>query len=127
MPVDGVGSTTPGPTPPAAQPEAVRIRQMAQEFEAMMLSQMLGSMRQAAGAGKGSPGGKGQNIYQQMMDDEMGRTLAKGGGLGLTDALVRDLVRQAAIQKKPSSPRPEKPISLTSGAVQVDRPDGGLQ
>jgi flagellar protein FlgJ len=119
MRAESAGASTP---PPAAPPETKRLRQVAQDFEAMILTQMLATMRRAAG--KGVVGGQGQRLYQEMMDDELGRVLARGGGLGLTDVLVRDLLRQTAGPKKASSPGPERPMSTANGGVRLDLREG---
>jgi peptidoglycan hydrolase FlgJ len=125
--VNPVGGVTPSPNPPGgtAATEASRIRQVAQDFEAMLLSHMLGSMRQAAG--KGVVGGKGQQIYQQMMDDELGKVLSRGGGIGLTEALVRDLVRQSSAVENLSSSGDARSISTPDGGGQQVRREGGLK
>jgi Rod binding domain-containing protein len=122
MRVDGVA---PGPAPAGEPSEAGRLRKVAQDFEAMVLSQMLATMRQAAG--KGVPSGTGQRLYREMLDDELGRVLARGGGLGLADVLVRDLVRQTATLKKASSHGPEGTMSRADGGVSPDRREGDFQ
>lgn len=106
---------------PAAPPDAERVRQVAQDFEAMILSHMLASMRRAAGGGKPVLGGRGQDMYRQMLDDEVGKVLARGGGLGLTDTLVRDLLRQAGPPRNRSSRSSALPIDMAKGSPQPDR------
>lgn len=107
-------------------PDTARVREVAQEFEAMILSQMLASMRRVPGAGKPTLGGRGQDLYRQMMDDELGKVLARGGGLGLTDTLVRDLIRQTAAPKKASSPTGDPPIDRANGGGKPGRLERGL-
>jgi flagellar protein FlgJ len=96
--------------------EAEKVRKAARDFEALMLGQMLRSMRQASLPGSSPLTGQGQRLYQEVMDDEVARTLAKSGGLGLADMIARDLVRRAPEQKNPSSPLPGVPISPDRGA-----------
>jgi len=115
------GAASPVPEPP----DTKRLRQVAQDFEAMILSHMLSTMRRAGG--QGSPGGRGQHVYQEMLDDELGRSLARSGGLGLADVLVRDLVRQTATPKKSSSSEPVRSMSTLSGGLTLDRPVGDAQ
>jgi flagellar protein FlgJ len=123
MRADAVGPATP---PAAAEPpDAGRLREVAQDFEAMILGHMLATMRQAAG--KGVLGGQGQRLYQEMMDDELGRVLARSGGLGLADVLVRDLVRQTAAPTKASSPESDRSMSTANGGVTPDRREGDPQ
>jgi Rod binding domain-containing protein len=49
------------------------------------------------------------------MDEQLGRAIAKGGGLGLTDMLVRDVLRRQGATKNPSSPAPAVPMTAEGG------------
>ena len=111
------------PTPEAQ--DTKRLRQVAQDFEAMILSHMLSTMRRTAG--KSSLGGRQGHVYQEMLDDELGRSLARSGGLGLADVLVRDLVRQTATPKKSSSSEAERSMNPLRGGLRPDRPVGDAQ
>ena len=45
-----------------------------------------------AASGKAGPlSGQNQRVYQDMMDQEMSRTMAKGGGIGLADMMYQQL------------------------------------
>jgi peptidoglycan hydrolase FlgJ len=90
---------------PVGPPRAAEIRQAAQEFESLVLQQMLRTMRQASSLGGGFLQGSGERVYRDLMDEELARVLARGGGLGLADMLARDLMqREAAVKKTSSSP-----------------------
>ena len=68
--------------------EGAKTKQMAQEFEAMFLRQILTS---AKVGGSAKPGGGGGDGYQSMGVDALASTLSKNGGLGLArqiEALV---------------------------------------
>jgi flagellar protein FlgJ len=116
--MDGVhaaGVTTPTPTGMSPAEER-RLRSTAHEIESIFLAHMLKTMRQASGS-KGTPlSGQGQRVYQEMMDEHLGRALSKGGGLGLSDMLVRDVLRRQGVTKNPSS----RAVDLSKG------PAGGL-
>jgi flagellar protein FlgJ len=104
------GST--GTTPAAER----RLRSAAQDVESIFLTQMLQTMRQASSNAKGGPlSGQSQRVYQEMMDEHLGRALARGGGLGLADMLVRDVARRQGTVKNPSSQPPAVPISREGG------------
>jgi flagellar protein FlgJ len=122
MPIDGV---TPAGRKAVEPPEVGRVRQAAQDFEAMMIGQMLATMRQ--GMGQGVLSGRGQRLYQSMLDDELGRVLARGGGLGLADVLVRELVRQPEAAQKTSSPDAPGSMSTVEGGVTRGRRKGDSQ
>jgi Rod binding domain-containing protein len=87
------------------------LRAAAQDFEAIFLHQMLKSMRQSLPVGGPLAPGSGQKMVQDMLDDEMARAMARVGGLGLADVLVRDLIRHLPGAKNPSSPGASEPIS----------------
>lgn len=95
--------------------EERRLRSTAHEIESIFLSHMLKTMREASGS-KGLLTGKGQRVYQEMMDEHMGRALAKAGGIGLADMLVRDVLRRrGVVEKNPSSGSAPEPIAPTGG------------
>ena len=111
-------------TPPAGRPtsaslssaEERRLRSTAHEIESIFLSHMLKTMREASGPNGGLLSGKGQRIYKEMMDDHMGRAMAKAGGIGLADLLVRDVLRRrGVVEKNPSSGVTSEPIAPTGG------------
>ncbi|MEW6169494.1 MAG: flagellar assembly peptidoglycan hydrolase FlgJ [Pseudomonadota bacterium] len=69
-------------------PEA--LRKAAQQFEALMMQQMLKSMREAS-LGDDVLGGEQTQLYQEMFDQQIAQHLAAGRGLGIADMLVRQL------------------------------------
>ena len=101
--------------PSLTQAEERRLRATAHEVESIFLSHMLKTMRQASGTSGAPLTGTGQRVYQEMMDEHLGRTLAKSGGLGLADMLVRDILRRQGLEKKPSSPPADQPIRAAGG------------
>ena len=105
------------PTPATLSPAQERqLRSTAHEIESIFLSHMLKTMREASGPNGGFLSGKGQRIYKEMMDEHMGRALAKAGGIGLADLLVRDVMRRrGVVEKDPSSRAVSEPIAPTGG------------
>ena len=92
-----------------------KLRATAHEVESLFMTHLLKTMRQASGMGKTPLSGNGQRVYQDLMDEELGRTLSKSGGLGLGDMLVRDVLRRQGVEKKPSSPAADRPIEDAGG------------
>lgn len=77
------------------------LKEAAEEFEALFLNQMLKTMRESVEKSELFHGGKGEELYTSMLDAELSRSMAKAGGIGLGEALLRQLkgpgeVRQAA-------------------------------
>jgi murein DD-endopeptidase MepM/ murein hydrolase activator NlpD len=109
MSLDPVASTAASLAPSAddsARAQQARVADLASEFEAMLLTQMLREMRQAgswagAGAEDGEAGGLGNGALFDAIDVELARGLAKARSLGLREALVRevrpDLAAQASV------------------------------
>lgn len=78
------------PRPTANQVEA---RAAAESFEALFLSQMLTQM--SAGLKTDGPfgGGFGETIYRSMLNEQYGATLASRGGIGIADAVYREMLK----------------------------------
>lgn len=106
----------------AVPPDLQRLRRAAQEFEAVFIHQMLKTMRRSLPVGGPLAPGSGQKMYQDMLDDEMARSMARGGGLGLADILVRDLLHRMTGERNSSSPVTSRPISQ---GERRGNPEGG--
>ena len=88
-------STAARPAQTALSPEQVeRTRRSAQEFEALAVAQMLQPMFNTVDTSKGLfGGGKGEAAWKPMMVEEMGKMLAKSGGIGIADAVLKEMLR----------------------------------
>ncbi|MDR3409327.1 MAG: flagellar assembly peptidoglycan hydrolase FlgJ [Formivibrio sp.] len=73
------------------------VRAVAKQFEALMMQQMLKSMRQA-NQGMGEENSSALNMFQSMQDQQFAQLNVTRGGLGLADAIVR----QINVQRDPS-------------------------
>ena len=69
------------------------VRKVAQQFESLFVNMMIKSMREANAAfAEGNPLNTPQTkFYQEMYDSQMAVHLSEGRGLGLSDALMRQL------------------------------------
>jgi Rod binding domain-containing protein len=112
-----IPAVTPTPaTSMAMTPADVRqLRDTASKIEAIFLTQMLQMMRQASSNTGGPLSGQNQRVYQEMMDEQFGLALAKGGGIGLADLLARDVARRQGAARNASSQPPAVPISREGG------------
>ena len=71
-----------------------RIQKSAQDFEAMALGQMLAPMFETVDASKGPfGGGSGEEAWKPMMVSELGKQMAKSGGLGLARPVMEQMLR----------------------------------
>lgn len=69
--------------------DASRLQDAAKEFEALFLGQLLTVMRASVEESGMADKGLGQDVYTQMFDQELARTLAGRGALGISDLLIR--------------------------------------
>ncbi|MBO9540052.1 rod-binding protein [bacterium] len=82
-------------------PEQQKIKAAAREFEAIMLHQMLKTMRSTVKPGA-LEGGSTMATYRDMMDEQTARSLAHGRGVGLADVIARQMMEL-------DKPAPKKP------------------
>ncbi len=81
------GGTTTGDSPE-------RLRAVAKEFESLFLSYMLSVMRETIDDSGLTEKGPGESIYTELFDQEVARSLAGRGALGISDILIRKLSGQ---------------------------------
>lgn len=83
------------PTPKTLSPAQVGAsRSAAQEFEAMAIGQLLQPMFNTVDTSKGLfGGGAGEATWKPMMVDEMAKMLAKTGGIGIADAVFKEMLQ----------------------------------
>jgi murein DD-endopeptidase MepM/ murein hydrolase activator NlpD len=91
----GPGSAASGA---AGTSEAERrsIRDVAQEFESLLLLQMIKQMRQTFLEEPSEEQGFGNETMTETIDVELAKSLARQGGLGLADSIERSLARAVA-------------------------------
>ena len=81
------------PTPAA---ERAKVAELAQEFEAMLMLQMVRQMRQSLLDEQEEPEGFGGSTMRDTFDTEFSRYLAQSGGIGFGDFMTRSLDERAA-------------------------------
>ena len=72
----------------------------AQDFEAFFLSQAMDSMFAGIESDKLFGGGEGENVYKSLLTQEYAKVAAKSGGVGIADAVQREILRMQEAQKK---------------------------
>ena len=74
--------------------DMVASKKAAQSFEAMFMSQMFGHMFEGVGKDTLFGGGAGEEMFRPMLFDEYGKLVAKKGGIGIADSVMRTLISQ---------------------------------
>jgi Rod binding domain-containing protein len=89
----GAKAPNAGPTQDIA-----RARQVAQDFEAFFLGQMLQPM--FAGIDTDGPlgGGGSEKLWRSMQVTEYGNAMARAGGIGIADAVLREMLAAQEIR-----------------------------
>lgn len=70
-------------------------RKVAQEFEAMFTGMIIKSMRSTAGPDKLTGGGRGEEIFSSLLDQEYAMAIARQGGMGLGQTIEKQLLEDA--------------------------------
>ena len=70
-----------------------RAREAAEAFEAMVIAQMLAPMFATLPTDGPFGGGHAEGVYRSMMVDEIGKTIAHGGGIGLADSVHAEILK----------------------------------
>ena len=111
--VSPVGASTALPAAPVAA--GASVEQVAQEFEAMLLAQMVRKMRQSflSEEENGEGVGLGMQTMTETIDVELARALSKAGGIGLADVLQRSMTRAAA----PGTATPAQPVPAVTESL----------
>lgn len=70
-----------------------KIRDAAQEFEAVFISQMIKPMFEGISTEAPFGGGNAEEMYRSLMIDEYGKSIAKSGGIGVADQVMREMLK----------------------------------
>ncbi len=91
-------------TPPVASrtlspAQIEKTRRSAQDFEAMAIGQLLQPMFKTVDTAHGLfGGGSGEAMWQPMLVDALGKMLAKSGGIGIADAVFKEMLRMQEVK-----------------------------
>jgi Rod binding domain-containing protein len=89
-----ISAPTTGRIQPGQADPVARMRQAAKDFEAMTIKEMLRPMFETVDNSKGPfGGGSGEAAWQPMMVDHIAKHMAARGGIGLSGAILDQMVR----------------------------------
>lgn len=75
----------------AERPNLERTREVAEDFEAMFIHQMLAAMRQ--GVSEDSPLGGPDSPFGNLLLSEQAKLISKAGGIGVADHVLQELLK----------------------------------
>jgi Rod binding domain-containing protein len=87
------GAPLPMTTQPRAEAAPDEARRVAEEFEAVFLTEMLAPMFDGIETDGLGGGGLGEEIFRPMLIECYAEALSRAGGVGIADSIVRELVR----------------------------------
>ncbi|MEW6426961.1 MAG: rod-binding protein [Thermodesulfobacteriota bacterium] len=67
------------------------LKKACRDFEALLIEQMIATMRSSVPKGGLMDGGFAEEMLQPMQDERMAKELAEHGGFGLADAMYRQI------------------------------------
>jgi len=74
-----------------------RARKSAEEFEAVFLSQILKSMSTGIKSDGPFGGGHSEEVFQDLLSEQMATQISRNGGIGLSDAIYREILKTQEI------------------------------
>ena len=101
-------SLSDAPTPAA---ERAQVAELSQQFEAMLMLQMVQQMRRSLLDESEQPEGFGGSTMQETFDSEFSRYLAQSGGVGLAAFMTRTLDARAGESVSPAATA-DSPVSF---------------
>lgn len=78
----------------SAEQRKAEVKKVAREFESLFAGMMLKSMRATVGTDSLTGGGRGEEVYRSLLDQEYANAMVQGNGLGLARLIEEQLERQ---------------------------------
>jgi len=94
------------------------IRKVAEDFEASFLQAMLQPMFNALSTDGPTGGGQGEAAFKSFMVDAMTRQMARAGGVGLADSVMRQMLQMQGLSPTgaPLVPPGQTPVPVEEAA-----------
>jgi Rod binding domain-containing protein len=75
-----------------------KVKDTAQDFEAVFLSSMLQEMFKGVDVEKPFGGGQAEEMFRSFMTDAMAKQMVKSGGIGLADSVGREMLKLQGLE-----------------------------
>ncbi len=76
------------------------IKRLAEDFEAVFISQMMAPMFKGLETDELFGGGPGEDIFRSVLIEEYGKSIARAGGIGLSDAIQRNILKLQEVRQQ---------------------------
>lgn len=70
-----------------------QLRKVAEDFEAVFIGQMLKPLFENLGAEEPFSGGESEKMWRGLQVDEYGKAITKAGGIGLSDTILKEMIK----------------------------------
>lgn len=90
---DDIAPVMPPPSGPAMPPQSRDPKATARDFEAVFIGQMTKIMMESARPANGYEGGHGEEMFQGILAEELGKAVAQRGGIGIAPAVLNQIIR----------------------------------
>lgn len=87
---------------PLGEPKTAKelsAKRAADEFEAIFISQMLKSMSVGVKTDGMFGGGQSEEIYKDLMNEQLGKVMTSKGGIGMSDAIYREILKNQEVSR----------------------------
>jgi peptidoglycan hydrolase FlgJ len=90
---DAIGATAPSGSSAAARPpdDPAKVKDAAKQFEALLIGQMMKSMRDSEGGWLGTGADDSSSSAMEYGQEIFAQSMAQGGGLGLANLIAKGL------------------------------------
>ena len=92
-------AAAPPPLPAATPAQRSRIHQTAKAFESQLISQMLQPMFDSLQTDGEFDGGQAEGTYRSFMVDALGKQMGQSGGLGVSHAIEREMLKMQGLSE----------------------------
>ena len=103
------------------------IQEIGKKFEALLLHQLLATMRNSVPKSNLFGESSAQKIYQDMFDERIAETVVETGQTGIGKAIAEEIIRQQQASTLPKDGAPFRPLAGKSNPLRPLGEDGGLQ
>jgi Rod binding domain-containing protein len=105
-PVDAMSLSAQAPLPASAAELAKRgqIHATAQKFEASFITTVFQTMFQDVNTDSAFSGGQGEDMWKGFLAEEMAKSVAKRGGIGISHAVEREMLKMQGLSDAPATP-----------------------